>query len=123
MGKFDDMAQTALELITEFGASVTLSRAVDDTVDPVSQDRTPGTPVTGAFMAVEIPAGKSAEYRTGSLVGRDVIQLYLARWGVSMEPTKGDTLPWKGSIFTIFHATHYDPAADGAILTVAYAER
>lgn len=124
MGKFDDMAQTALELITEFGASVTLTRAVDAIFDPVTQDRVAAAPVTGTFKAVEIPPGKSAEFRLGSLVKRNVIQLYLARWGVAMEPAPGDTLLWKGATYTILSpVTHYDPAADGAILTVAYAER
>lgn len=123
MGKFDAMAASALRIIKRKGDEVAFSRRVDGAFDPVTQART-STVLTGTFWCVEIPPGKSAELKIGSLVGRNVLQLYMARWGVTFEPAVGDTFRWKGFDYALIPPlTHYDPAGDGAVLTVAYAER
>ena len=123
MGIYDRQAASALALIKRKGTMITISRAVADTFDPVTQERVPGVPITGDFYAVEIPPGRSAEFQIGSLVGRKVIQLYIARAETTMEPSLGDTTTWNGVEYTLLApVTHYNPAADGAVLTVAYGE-
>lgn len=123
MAKYDRQAASALALIKRKGTLVTISRAVDDVVDPVTQDRTPGTPITGQFYVVGLPPGKSAEFVLGSLVNRNVIQLYIARFGSTMTPSPGDTFEWAGVEYALLPpVTHYDPAGDGAVLTVGYGE-
>lgn len=122
MGKYDALAATALKLLQAKGRPVTLTRASWATLDPVTQSRTETT-VTGAFHGVLLPAGRSAEFRVGSLVGRNLGQIYLSRQGTAMEPSKGDIVEWGGATWTIIDVTHYDPADDGAVLTIATVER
>lgn len=122
MSVYDGLARNALGLITRKGANAVFSREDRSNIDPVTQTGAE-TPVTATLKAVEIPPGKSAEFRVGSLVGRKVIQLYVARYGTTFAPAEGDTVTWGGVAHKVINVTHYDPAADGAILTVAYAER
>lgn len=122
MGTYDRIAATALRLITAKGSDAVISRIVPSTFDPVTQARTSST-LSATFKAVELPPGKSAEFRIGSLVDRNLSQFFIARAGVEMEPTNGDRIEWAGRSMTLTGVTHYDPAGDGAILTVAYGER
>lgn len=123
MGKFDADAAAALDLIKEVGALVTFSRDGVTAFDPVTQERTTSA-ASGSLYCVEIPAGKSSELKIGSLVGRNVVQLYIARSGSSFEPKVGDAFTWGGAVYAIIPPlTHYNPAGDGPILTVAHGER
>ncbi len=122
MAKFDALARTALGLVTRKGGDAVFSRSSRAGIDPVTQDGTETT--SGATLkAVEIPPGKSAEFVIGSLVGRNIIQLYVGRYGQAFAPEPGDLVNWGANTFKVIHATHYDPAADGAVLSVIYAER
>ena len=122
MAQYDALARTALGLISRKGSDATFSRQSRSNVDPVTQEGSAAV-ARAKLKAVELPPGKSAEFVIGSLIGRNIIQLYVARYGSSFSPDKGDEVTWGGRDHKVIHATHYDPAADGAVLSVLYAER
>lgn len=123
MGTYDRQAASALALIKRKGRKITVTRAVADSFDPVTQDRIAGVDITGEFFAVGLPPGRSSEFQIGSIVNRNVIQLYIARADQTMVPSPGDTVEWGGLQYALLPpVTHYDPADDGAVLTVAYGE-
>lgn len=122
MATYQSFIDLADRLIRAKGAAITLTRVAASGNDPVAQTAT-YTPATHTFRGVGLPAGKSAEFRVGSLVNRNVYEFYLAQKSQTVEPQPGDVLAFKGANWTILAATTYDPAADGSIFTKAYAER
>lgn len=122
MAKYQGAIDLAASLLTSKGADITITRRVSGGFDPVTQTESITT-TDHVFKGVVLPPSKSAEFEVGSLVGKRAIQLNLAQKGQSIRPEPGDTVAWQGFAWTIFWATTYDPAGDGAILTIAYAER
>lgn len=121
MGKFLSFQETALVLISQFGGPVLVRREDGSLFDPIAQtDAGGGT--TEEFMAVVMPPGKQAEYKAQSLEFACAAEAYFALKGKSFTPGPGDTFVWNGRTYTIRHSQTYDPAADGPIMTVAYAE-
>ena len=126
MGKYDAQAESALDLIREKGGTATIERkASDGTFDPVTQVTTGASAAaTAEVQAVRLPAGKSAEFRVGSLVNRNVEQVWVALYGVSLAPKNGDTITYAdGSRWNVLWTTVYDPAGDGPIVAMLYAEK
>lgn len=121
MSTYAPQIASAFALINAKGADLPLRRTTT-TLDPVSQAATE-TVQTATFRAVGLPAGKSAEFVLGSLQRRNVIQLYVALKDQALIPQPGDVVTWGGNDWPLIWCTTYDPAADGAILTIAYAER
>lgn len=121
MGKYAGAASTAYSLLAKKGLPLPLLRKNDVSFDPVTQQEVAST-TTYTFRAAVLPPGKSAEYDVGSLVGKNAIRILLALKDMPIEPQPGDVVTYKGGQWTIFWTKTYDPAADGAILTVAYAE-
>lgn len=122
MGKYAGAASTALGLLSSKGANITLKRVTRGAFDPVTQTEA-RTEATYTFRGIVMPPSKSADFDVGTLQNRNAVQLTLAQKNMPIEPKPGDTVVWKGYNWTIFWATTYDPAGDGAIYTVAYAER
>ena len=122
MGKYAAQAASALALIAKKGGPVVVKRKAAGAFNPVTQV-VAETVTTHTFQAVVMPPGRSAEFRAGSLAGKNAIELTLAQQGQSIQPGPGDSVTWQGKDWTIFWSTTYDPAGDGAIFTTAYAER
>lgn len=122
MGKYDAQAATALKLITKKGGDITLTRYGAASFDPVTQ-RDVQSQTSYTAKGVCLPAGKSAEFRVGSLEGRNITECFFAAKGLSITPAPGDEFTFSASKWKIVWAQTYDPAGDGAILTKAYAER
>jgi hypothetical protein len=66
---------------------------------------------------------QQARHAVGNLEGRNVMEIYFALLGQPTQPQPGDTVVLGGATYKIFHTQTYDPALDGPIMTVAYAER
>lgn len=122
MGKYAAQAASALALITKKGGPVVVRRKAASTFDPVTQATTESW-TSYTFQAVVMPPGRGAEFRTGSLAGKNAIELTIAQQGQTIQPGPGDRVTFKGQDWTIFWSTTYDPAGDGSIFTTAYAER
>jgi hypothetical protein len=122
VGKYAAQAATALGLIARKGGPVVIQRKVLGAYNPVTQAASESM-TSHTFQAVVMPPGRGAEYRAGSLAGKNAIELTLAQQGQSIQPGPGDVVTWNGQPWTIFWSTTYDPAGDGAIFTTAYAER
>ena len=122
MGKYDGSAATALKLISKKGGDITIKRESGSSYDPVTQLDSP-TITSYALKGVCLPAGKSAEFRVGSLEGKSIVECYFAAKDAAITPVPGDQFSFQGFNWKIVWTTTYDPAGDGAILTQAYAER
>lgn len=121
MSTYAALTDAALRLIQAKGAPLPLQRTATATFDPVTQARTTTT-ASYSFRAVGLPPGRSAEFRVGTLERRDLIELHIAQKSQIVRPEPGDVVTWGGKSWTIIWAATYDPAADGAIYTLAYAE-
>lgn len=121
MAIYASLIESALRLISAKGSDLPLQRITESAFDPVTQVRTTAT-ASYVFRAVGLPPGKSAEFRIGSLERRSVIEFHIAQKSQTVRPEPGDVVTWAGASWTIFWSATYDPAADGAIYTLAYAE-
>jgi hypothetical protein len=122
MARFLSMQQTAAALIAKNGSLVTLTRQGAGTFNPVTQADT-ATTETLQFLAVIIPPSQQARYTVGTLEGRDAVECYFALKGKTTTPQIGDVITVGSSKYRIFWTQTYDPALDGPIFTLAYAER
>lgn len=121
MGKFLSFQETALALITQFGGPVTVVRSQSALFDPVTQQEL-ANGEEDEFMAVVMPPSQQAQYKAQSLEFAISAEVYFALKDKLFVPGPGDTFRWNGRTYTIRHSQTYDPAADGPIMTVAYAE-
>lgn len=124
MGKYLSFQKTATRMITRKGGTVTLTRDVPGTYDPIQDQEVGGGPQSYVFKAVALPPTQQNRFGIGSLEGRDVLEFYFALEGQAIQPKAGDrvtTAPEQ--IYTLFYAQTFDPALDGAIMTIAYGER
>lgn len=124
MTVYSEDIQAAFEMIQEAGGKIRLSLVIPGTRDPVSQDElTPEQTITVNTRGVILPPGKSRDFEPGSLVGRDVVECWVAAKGIATPPDKGwklERLP-DGKAWTVFSTTEYAP--DGTpILWKFYAE-
>jgi hypothetical protein len=121
VGKFLNAQSTALLLIQKNGTKGTLARRNASSFNPVTQVET-ATTDTEEFDVVVLPPSQQAKFKVGSLEGRNAVEVYLAQKGRTMTPQPGDVLTVGGKAYTLFWAQTYDPALDGPIFTLAYAE-
>lgn len=122
MGKYDSAAQTALALIRRKGGTAIITRRTASSFDPVTQAES-ATEVQHTFPALGLPPGRSASFVLGSLEGKTVEEMYFAQAGQSITPQPGDEVLWKNVNWRLEWCDTYAPAADGSILTKAYAVR
>lgn len=121
MGKFDAFAATALSLIKAKGKQTSVRRPGSGLVDPVAQTRS-GDDTTISAYVVGMPPGRSAEFRVGSLANRKAVEFYIAQKDLAFTVANGDEVYWSSKWHKLFWSATYDPANDGAILTLAYGE-
>lgn len=132
MSKYTPQINTADRLIRAKGAAVYITRPTESGFDPITQAATQAPAVT-TFRGVLFPPGKSAERHIGSLINRNLTEVYLAQKGQSVTPVPGDNLNVGGTLangvvtggtdWRLIWTYTLDPAADGAIFTHAFAER
>lgn len=124
MGKYDAQKSTAYGLVARSGASVPVSRVSASAFDPVTQQETTQT-TTHSFLGVAFPKTmKEGEYDSGSLGFAYSLDFTLvSKQTPPFEPRPGDTLTWKGAVWTIKTASALDPAGDGAVIYNALAVR
>lgn len=122
MGKFLSSQATAAALIAKNGSPVTLKRTVSTGFDPVTQSENASVE-TYVFQAVIIPPTRQAQFTVGTLEGRNAVECYFALKDQFTVPQPGDVIAVNGVDHKIFYAQTYNPALDGPIMTLAYAER
>lgn len=124
MSKYAAQSASAYGLLRRKGANVPVTRKAATGYDPVSQAET-STATTHIFVGVGVPVGAdSIEYDRGSLGLSSALKFSLSSASVPpFEPRPGDTVAWKGAVWTIKSATSVDPAGDGPILYSAIAVR
>lgn len=115
---------TAYGLLARKGGPIAVSRVSESGYDPVAQTSS-STTTTHTFLGIGLPvAKKEGEYDRDSLGFSYVLDFTLAsRETPPFEPRPGDTLSWKGNVWTIKVASALDPAGDGAVLYTATAVR
>lgn len=122
MAKYNAQIAMAAALITKKGKSITILRPGRTLTDPVTQAATLADPTAYVANAVGLPPGRSAEFKIGSLANRRVIQFYIALRGLAITPQPGDEIAWGGNTYKVIWVETYDPADDGAIISIAYGE-
>ena len=122
MAKYASSAATAKNLTTSFGATVTFKRSVAGTFNPVTQTETGGTTLSFSMSAIGLAPGRSAEYRIGSIVNRNLQELHCAP-NLGAVPEPGDVATWAGKDWRVIWASVLDPAGDGSPYVLVYVER
>lgn len=122
MGKYLSFVETADALISKKGLDVQLVRRTSTSFNAVTQVET-GKSVSYTFKAVCMPPSQQARRTVGTLEGKIAIECYFSAKGQTITPQPGDVITYQNAQWTIFWAQTYDPAGDGAIFTLAYAER
>jgi hypothetical protein len=123
MGIYDRQAATALRLIKKAGGVLTVSREAPSTgaIDPVTRRAMPAQVITRDFPCVALPPGKQQSLVPQSLREKLEIEFHIAQKGnQDFIPMETDYAVWGGTRYRIVWTTTYDPAADGAIYTLAY---
>lgn len=107
---YAEMAETANELIQEFGASATIRRILTDssTYDAATGTTTPPAEVQTACTAVEIELDK--KMIDGTMVRQSDSRLFVAVKGVSTPPVVGDLIVWGTVTYTVILAKPISPA-------------
>lgn len=119
MGVYDSLVATADRLIKAKGAATTLARESSASFDAATDTDVKSNPDYDIY-AVGIAPGRSAEYRIGSLQGRNLMEFYIS--SKSVTPTKGDTIAWLGKTYKLVWVNVLNPNADATIFTQAYGE-
>jgi len=122
MSLYTPAAETVHGILNRKGVTVTITRSIAGAFDPVTQQETGSTTRTMAMKGVALPPGKSAEFRIGSLQGRNVLEFHFApREAEVLQP--GDRVTWQGAEWTLFWVSNLDPVGAGPVYVLAYAER
>lgn len=122
MGRYLSARETAARLIEAHGGLAILSRTTPGSFDPVTQQTTGGGTSSWTFRVVVLPPGMAQRFGV-DLEGKNAREVYFALDGAPVLPQPGDRLTLAtGETGTLFWVQTYDPAMDGPIMTVAYAE-
>lgn len=113
---------SAKALLGRKGTGVNLLRKGQGTFDPITQTRAVAADITARFNCVGLPPGKSAETQIGTLVGRHLMQFYMARTYGTIDPQPGDQLFWRGRTYVLVWTANYDPDNSGTVFSVAFGE-
>lgn len=119
---FAKEAATALRLIKARGREAVFTRTTGGTFNPVAQATVGATTTTLRIFAVGLPPGKSAEFKIGSLVKRNLIELLCAP-ALGAPPAEGDSVLWGGYTWKVLWVDVLNPDGEGAVFAKAYAER
>lgn len=122
---YDELAQVALELITEFGRDdLVMSRKVAATYDPVEDVEVPGAALTQNLRCLVLPASKGTieafdnRIEKGTLIESNLLQLKIAAKGTTFVPRSGDSVVIESETWTALGATPVNPAGVPLVYTV-----
>ena len=116
-GFYDRAAATALNLITDKGKTVTLSKPDGGTFDPAEGKYTSTTAgTTGTAQAAQVPLTKLDDNRyLQELVEGKVRMFLIAASGAPFEPENGDTIDDGTDLWKIFGCTPVNPAGTAVL--------
>ncbi|MBX8534536.1 hypothetical protein K5D33_07335 [Pseudomonas cichorii] len=118
MELYDEMADAALEMITEFGRQITLKRTVLGDYDPAHGVAGGGVTETQIVTCVILPASKGTieafddRFKSGTLIETNLRSLKIAAKGMVWPPAPGQTVEFDDHVWTLVGAT---PAAPGGV--------
>lgn len=121
MAFYDDMAAAALELITEFGQTGTLSDVTPGTYDPVTGETTGDTPIsqTGQLILLDYSLQESgAKYNEGSQVLAGDKKILLAASGLSWAPLMTTRITADGDAWQVVNIKVSNPAGTPLVYEV-----
>ncbi len=105
MAFYDEMAQVALDLVTEFGQIGTLTCVTEGEYDPVTLTQ------SGQLLLLEYTAAESGVINaSGSLVQQGYKKILLAAKGLAWAPTMTITIDAGGQVWTIVNIKSVNPA-------------
>lgn len=107
MSFYADLALTADELLTEFGAGATLSRTVAGGYDPATGISAPESVDVQSITAVCIDY--DAKYIDGTLIIRGDKQVFMSAKDVTL-PMAGDRFAWQGADYAVIAVAPLAPA-------------
>jgi hypothetical protein len=120
---YDNMAETALSLLSQFGQSVTIKRETN-TIDPITGVTSTVT-VTGSFTAINPPASGGTVEAFDNRLGGEAALLYenlrfliIAASGAPFEPRANDLVQMGGVWYTVLGMTPISPAGTPLVYKV-----
>ncbi|WP_236175345.1 hypothetical protein [Pseudomonas pseudonitroreducens] len=115
MAFYDEMADMALEMLTEFGRVIQLSRVVGGDYDP-DTGTSDGSIETQDATVVILPASNGTvqafdiRYENGTLIEQNLRALTIAAKDLTWVPIAGDKAIFDGSDWTFIGCTPVNPA-------------
>ncbi|AOS74380.1 hypothetical protein BH711_10650 [Pseudomonas fluorescens] len=100
MAFYDEMAVMALEMITEFGQAVTISKTEPGEYDPETGGEAPGTTVEQAAQGILLDF-TGQEFQTNSLIRQGDKKLKIAAQGLAWVPGLLDKVVAQGRTWSI----------------------
>jgi archaellin len=114
MAFYDDMAAVALELITEFGQSGTISDVTPGTYDPVGGGQsTPDTPITQTAQMILLDytlQESGAKYNEGTQVLAGDKKILIAAQGLAWAPMMTSRVTADGAVWQAVNIKVSNPA-------------
>lgn len=114
---YNDMANTAQELLAEFGRmDLVLLRRTSTGYDPIEDEHTPGATLTQSITCVVLPVSQGTveafdnRLEGGTLIESNLRLLKIPALGLAWEPRAGDEMDFEGSTWTCLGSTPINPA-------------
>jgi hypothetical protein len=104
---YSEMAAVADELLTEFGATATMTRNTAGTYD--TSDGTTAAPTTTVQTVTAAVFDYEQKYLDGTLILAGDKQAFLSPAGITA-PLQGDVLTWQGTDYTVIAVKPLSPA-------------
>lgn len=124
MAFYDEMADMALEMLTEFGRVIQLSRVVGGDYDP-DTGTSGGTTETQDATVVILPASNGTvqafdiRFDNGTLIEQNLRALTIAAKDLAWIPVAGDKASFDGSDWTFIGCTPVNPAGTPIVYKAA----
>lgn len=122
---YDEMAETTLELISEFGLELTLKRTIAGEYDTETSRDGPDTVETQAIRAIVKPASQGAvqafdqKFASGTLIESNIRALKVAAKGLLWAPAPGDAVTLAGNEWRVIGVTPVSPAGIDLLYSVS----
>lgn len=124
MAFYDEMADMALEMLTEFGRVIQLSRVVGGDYDP-DTGTSGGTTEAQDATVVILPASNGTvqafdiRFENGTLIEQNLRALTISAKDLSWVPIAGDKATFDGSDWTFIGCTPVNPAGTPVVYKAA----
>lgn len=120
----DEMAAMALEMLAEFGRTITLSREVSGTYDPDTGTSSGTTETQDAIVVIQPATGSTVsafdvKFDNGTLVEQNLRALTIAAKDLAWMPVAGDKASFDGSDWTFIGCTPINPAGTPIVYKAA----